>query len=266
MYDIHPTRASTSTQTTLPAGLISASAVPPLPAIDRTPPAIQIALPDGRQTQLPGVLWPNPAVWELATRTPGAGPPPIEVRQLKRKQSNVLTGAWHDLGAETRLFSYTAFGLYVLDEPIAVATAGTTVNASVEQSAGLNRVNTIELTRICRSSAPHAKGVLRAMLRLWRDFLAVPYWAFRTDVEKRALVTYSMPGKKGGNLYRFDGWVRLRDCRPWHGNGTWQNGSRVGTPEGLWVYWLPDGHQPTPAARDAAPPPVGTAGRAERCA
>ena len=153
----------------------------------------------------------------------------------------MLTGAWHDLGEETRLFSYTAFALYVQDEPVAVATAGTTVSASVEQSAGLDRLNTIELTRICRSPVPAAKGVLRAMLRLWRDFLAVPYWTFRPDVTKRALVTYSLPGKKGGDLYRFDGWVRLRPCRPWHGNGTWQHGSRVGTPEALWVYWLPDG-------------------------
>ena len=42
----------------------------------------------------------------------------------------MLTGAWHDLGAETRPFAYTAFGLYVQDEPVAVATAGTTVSAS----------------------------------------------------------------------------------------------------------------------------------------
>jgi hypothetical protein len=161
----------------------------------------------------------------------------------------VLTGAWHDLGEETRPFSYTAFGLYVQGEPVAVATAGTTVSPSVEASAGLDRLNTIELTRICRSPAPAAKGVLRAMLRLWRDFLAVPYWSYRPDVAKRALVTYSLPGKNGGDLYRFDGWVRLRPCRPWHGNGTsWQRGSRVGTPEALWAYWLTDGQAPEPAA------------------
>ncbi len=232
----------------------SASAIPPLPAIDGSPPTIRVALPDGGQAQLPGVLWPNPSVWTLGERTPRASRPPIEIRQLTRKQANVLTGAWHDLGEETRLFSYTAFALYVQDEPVAVATAGTTVSASVEQSAGLDRLNTIELTRICRSPVPAAKGVLRAMLRLWRDFLAVPYWMFRPDVTKRALVTYSLPGKKGGDLYRFDGWVRLRPCRPWHGNGTWQHGSRVGTPEALFVYWLPDGHEPAETAESAQRP------------
>jgi hypothetical protein len=236
--------------TPLPGTLLPA-AIPPLPEIERTPPALRVALPDGSQAQLPGFLWPNPDVWSLAdlTRT---GPPPISIRQVKRKQSNVLTGAWHDLGAETRLFSYTAFILYVLDEAVAVATAGTTVSASIESSVGLTRLNTIELTRICRSDAPRARGVLRAMLRLWRDFLARQYWTWRTDVEKRALVTYSLPGKRGGNLYRFDGWVRLRGCRPWHGQGTWQSGSRAGTPEGLWAYWLPDGIPPAPPSDTAA--------------
>ena len=33
----------------------SASAIPPLPAIDGSPPTIRVALPDGGQTQLPGV-------------------------------------------------------------------------------------------------------------------------------------------------------------------------------------------------------------------
>jgi hypothetical protein len=224
--------------------------LPPLPKVDLTPPPIRVALPDGSQAQLPGVLWPSASVWVASAHTPSAAPPPIEVRQLTRKQSNVLTGAWHDLGEATRPFSYTAFGLFVLGEPIAVATAGTTVSASVEQSAGLNRLNTIELTRICRSPAPAAKGVLRAMLRLWRDFLAVEPWTYRLDVEKRALVTYSLPGKTG-HLYRFDRWVRLRGCRPWHGNGTWQHGSRVGTPAALWVYRLPDGHDPDAHANSA---------------
>jgi len=134
--------------------------------------------------------------------------------------------------------------LYVAGEPLAVATAGTTASASVDQSVGLNRLNTIELTRLCRSPDPKAKGTLRAMLRLWRDFLAVPSWPFRPDVEKRALVTYSLPGKRGDELYRFDGWVRLRCCRRWYGDGTWQHGLRVGKPEALFVYWLPDGRPP----------------------
>jgi len=32
------------------------------PDVTRAPPAIPVALPDGGQAQLPGVLWPNPAV------------------------------------------------------------------------------------------------------------------------------------------------------------------------------------------------------------
>ena len=108
----------------------SASAIPPLPDIDRAPPAIRVALPHGGQARLPGVLWPNPSVSTLSDRLPRTAAPPIEIRQLNRKQAIVLTGAWHDLGAETRPFAYTAFGLYVQDELVAVATAGSTVSAS----------------------------------------------------------------------------------------------------------------------------------------
>ncbi len=226
---------------TFPTGLV----MPPLPEIDRTPPTIVIALPDGGQAQLPGVLWPSPHIWNLAARhhTRRSGPP-VEIRQLTRTQSNVLTGAWHELGAETRRYSYTAFGLFVQGEPIAIATAGSTVSKSVEKSVGLDRGNTIELTRLARSPDPKAKGVLRAMLRLWRDFLAVPYWTFRPEIPKRALVTYSLPGKHGGQLYRFDGWQRLRACRPWHAPCGWQTGgSRCGTPEALWIYRL-DNYDP----------------------
>jgi hypothetical protein len=70
-----------------------ASAIPPLPAIDGSSPTIRVALPDGGQTQLPGVLWPNPSMWALTERTPRTASPPIEVRQLTRKQANVLTRA-----------------------------------------------------------------------------------------------------------------------------------------------------------------------------
>ena len=89
---------TTGDTVTLPPSLQSASAVPPLPDFDRTPPTIRVALPDGGQAQLPGVLWPNPSVWTLTARTPRAAGPAIAIRQLTRKQANVLTGAWHDLG------------------------------------------------------------------------------------------------------------------------------------------------------------------------
>jgi hypothetical protein len=220
--------------------LADPDAIPPLPALHT--PTVQIALPDGLHTTLPGALWPNPEIWALSDQADRRAPAPIEIRPIKRKESNALIRAWgtHALGAERRPFGYTAFALFVLGEPIAVATAGTAQSASVDKPHGLHRANVIELTRLCRSEHPRARGCLRIMLRAWRDFLATGSWGYYPDTEVVALIAYSMPGRPG-HVYRTDGWVRLRDCKPWAGAGTWSRGSRTGShPEALWVYWLPD--------------------------
>jgi hypothetical protein len=217
-------------------------AIPPLLAI---PPAIvTVALPDGGQAQIPGVLWPQRDLWaESDRRTRNGRSPAIEVRRLTRKEANVLAGAWSPLGRESRPFGYHAFALFVKDEPIALASAGSTVSASVDAELGLHRRNVIELTRLCRSEAPAAAGSMRVMLRIWREFLATTYWPYYPETTKVALVTYQLPGSEG-HIYRTDGWVRLRGCKPWGGPGTWQNGSRTGShPDALWGYFLP-GHRP----------------------
>ena len=89
----------------LPFPLPNTAAIPPPPDVTRTPPTVTVGLPDGGQAQVPGVLWPNPAVWKMAQRPARTGRPPIEIRQATRRQANELTGAWHDLGAETRPFA-----------------------------------------------------------------------------------------------------------------------------------------------------------------
>ena len=211
---------------------------PDLPNI--VPPMLTIALPDTGQVQIPGTAWAAPDIWAASERRVRAGAPPaIEIRQLTRKESNQLAEGWHPLGAETRPFGYHAFALFVQGEPLALATAGTTHSAIVDKDLGLHRRNVIELTRLCRSSDERAKGTLRVMLRLWRDFLAVPYWPYFENTEKIALVSYSMPGKPG-HVYRTDGWARARGCKSSGGGGTWSGPSRLGSvaPEGLWVYWL----------------------------
>lgn len=229
-------------RTGAPPPTVDLNAIPPLRAI--TNPTINVTLPNGAQTQIPGVLWPEPNLWAASERRARAGAPPaIEIRRLTRRESNPLCDLWSPLGAETRPFGYHAFALFVKGEPIALATAGSTVSASVDQELGLHRHNVIELTRLCRSDDPAAAGSLRVMLRLWREFLATAYWPYYPDTTKIALVTYQLPGSQG-HIYRTDGWVRLRDCKPWGGGGTWQNGSRTGShPDGLWAYFLP-GHRP----------------------
>lgn len=232
-----------------PPPILDLAAIPPLKVIAN--PTIPIALPDGEQVQIPGAIWPHPNLWAPCERRARAGAPPaIEIRQLTRKESNVLCERWHPLGAETRPFGYHAFALFIDREPLALATAGSAHSASVDKKLGLFRRNTIELTRLCRApetTHPKAKGTLRVMLRMWRDFLAVPYWPYFKDTEKIALISYALPGT-AGHVYRHDGWWRARACKPWGGRGTWSKGSRTGkAPNALWVYWTA-GYEPPHAA------------------
>jgi hypothetical protein len=232
-----------------PPPILDLRAIPPLQVVPN--PTINIALPNGEQAQIPGAVWPEPDLWAASERRARAGAPPaIEIRQLTRRESNPLCERWHPLGAETRPFGYHAFALFVNGEPLALATAGSTHSASVDKELGLLRANTIELTRLCRApehTHPVAKGTLRVMLRLWRDFLAVPYWPYFQDTEKVALISYSMPGK-AGHTYINDGWIRARACRAWGGGGTWSNAPRAGQqPQALFVYWL-SGQRPPHAA------------------
>lgn len=184
-------------------------------------PTLRVALPGGDQLELPGALWSNLDVWTASADK--AGPAPIEIRVLTRQEANGYVGAWHDLGPETRCFGYAAFAMVVFGEVLAVATSGSTVSASVEKGLALTRLNCIELTRLCRAPEDKAKGVLRAMLRLYRDFLALAYPPKNKNAAPtRALVTYSMPGR-AGLVYRFDGWLRVRGC----------------SDKALWVYAIP---------------------------
>jgi hypothetical protein len=247
-----PTLAPLAAPTWWPSGRVKVP--PPRPP---TAPLIQVLLPDGQQLTLPGEEWSNPTIWDAAGRALDSRPP-IEIRQITRKTSNALIEQWgtHPLGIERRLYGYTAFALYVLGEPIALASAATTHSASVDKQHGLRRGNVIELSRLCRSDNPHARGSLRIILRAWRDFLSTAYWRYYPQEEVIALVSYSMPGKTG-HTYRTDGWQRLRNCRPWGGASNWSAPSRTGsTPAALWVYWLAE-HQRRPPLT-SPPQPAGT--------
>ncbi len=234
----------------LPPAMLDPAAIAPLAPVN--PPSIAVAMPDGSTVQIPGAQWPQPDVWAASERRALLGErPPVQIRRLTRKEANLLAADWHPLGAETRPFGYHAFALFVAREPLALATAGRAHSAIVNGPLGLRRENCVELTRLCRSPQAKAHGSLRVMLRLWRDFLAIPYWPYYAHVEKVALISYSMPGKSG-HVYRHDGWERVRACKRSGGGGRWARPSRVGSlgPEALWVYWLPREH----AASDAVSP------------
>ena len=151
-----------------------------------------------------GVPWPEGQVELLS--------------EITKADANALLRHWqHPLGEWRRPFGAQYFGLAVDGEAAAVAVSGSTVGA---RSAGYPRREVVELGRIARS--PQHPGIMRVMLRLWRDYLAQrwerDYWPVA------AAVSYALPGK-AGNLYRLDGWRSLGFVKPWKYSGGYSNPS-----------------------------------------
>jgi hypothetical protein len=178
--------------------------------VERT---LWLAGPDGEQLSLPGSLWP------AGCAMGGGGP--IYFGPMPLSDANTLLEAWeHPLGAYKRPFGYQAWGMAVDGQPVSVVVSGSTVSATVREKGGRvwKRRELVELARIAR--APDHPGVMRAMLRLWRDYLACrwTYWPVK------AAVSYALPGREG-NLYRFDGFAYHGTRKPWGGSATWSNPS-----------------------------------------
>jgi hypothetical protein len=179
-----------------------------------------------QQLVLPGALWPAGCERGHAD--------PLFFAPITRRQANELLVAFgHPLGPYTRPFGYQAWGLAIDGQAVAVAVSGSTVGA---RAAGFARREVVDLARIARH--PDHPGIMRVMLRLWRDYLA-PRWDYWPV---QAAVSYALPGKTG-NLYRFDGWRKAGHCKPWGGGGTWSNPSRANTMadgiKSLFVYDYP---------------------------
>jgi len=163
-----------------------------------------------QQLALPGTLWPQGCDFGQAN--------PLFFSEVTLDQANELIEAFgHPLGPFNRSFGRQAWGLAIDGKAAAVAVSGSTVGAT---SAGYKRAQVVDLARIARH--PAHPGILRVMLRLWRDYLAGrwDYWPVQ------AAVSYALPGKEG-NLYRFDGWRFWGYCKPWAGGGTWSRPSRA---------------------------------------
>lgn len=165
-----------------------------------------------QQLVLPGTLW-------TAGCDRGQGDP-LFFAPINKDQANELLVAFgHPLGPFTRPFGYQAWDLAIDGQAVAVAVSGSTVGAT---AAGYKRREVVDLARIARH--PDHPGIMRVMLRLWRDYLG-PSWDY-WDAPVQAAVSYVLPGK-WGNLYRFDGWRKYGDCRPWAGGGTWSKPSKA---------------------------------------
>lgn len=164
---------------------------------------------------------PQPRLLEV----PMAGLYPITM-----DRANGALVAWgHRLGAVRRPFHGEAYGLEVQGDLVAVATSHSIVNGPV---AGFERGEVVELSRLA-AARPWAN---RVMLRLWREVCA-PRWA---SWPVRAAVSYSHNAHHRGDLYRFDGWERIRDDAGSSGGGTWgrqrQNTDAVYGRKTLWLF------------------------------
>jgi len=181
-----------------------------------------------------GVPWPEGQVELLS--------------EISKRDANALLRHWrHPLGEWRRPFGAQYFGLAVDGHAAAVAVSGSTVGAT---SAGYQRREVVELGRIAR--APEHPGIMRVMLRLWRDYLAQRwernYWPVT------AAVSYALPGK-AGNLYRLDGWRNLGFVKPWTYAGGYSNPSAANSiadgRKRLYVY----PYATTPSRPQGAVPP-----------
>lgn len=138
--------------------------------------------------------------------TPAAGLYPIALGDANR-----LLVAWkHKLGACERPFHSEAFAFEVHGEPIAVAISASIVNGPV---GGFGRMEVVELARQGASRS----WANRVMLRLWREVCAPSWPCWKV----KAVVSYSHNGMHSGQLYRFDGWRKVRDDAGSSGGGTW---------------------------------------------
>lgn len=156
---------------------------------------------------------------------PISGLYPIDVAVANR----FLVEVEHKLGACNRPFGQEAYALEVDGRIVSVAISASIVNGPV---AGYERQEVVELARLA-ASEPWAN---RVMLRLWRE-LCAPRWRYWPV---KAAVSYSHNGMHRGDLYRFDGWEKVRDDAGSNGGGSWSR-KRYATDvvhgrKSLWVW------------------------------
>jgi antitoxin VapB len=107
--------------------------------------------------------------------------------------------------------------------------------------AGLSRTQAVELSRVCAERP----DLCRVALRLWREFV------FPGMREARGVswaVSYQDAALHSGNLYRFDGWVRLGFSH----SGTDTRSGRPGRDKWVWAWNADPAIRKSPLPRIAA--------------
>lgn len=164
---------------------------------------------------------------------PIAGLEPIPIRD-----ANALLVEWgHKLGPCERPFGQEAFALLIEGRYTCVAISASLVSpyiADVNKRILYRRKQVVELARLC--APPGVRWVNRVMLRFWRELLA-PRWKYWPV---RAAVSYSHNAQHKGELYRADGWEKIRDNCGSGGGGTYSTKrdaeSAVNGAKTLWLW------------------------------
>jgi hypothetical protein len=179
------------------------------------------------------------------------GTAPAAFESLDMAAGNELLVAWgHRLGVLNRPFSQRCYALFVDGEPVSLAMSaapvGTPVQAEpdeidpdgkvVRRGERLRRQEVVELARLC--SAPGQAWASRVMIRVWREVFARRW----PDGPVSAAVSYSQNAHHRGDLYRFDGWTKVRERtgnQPGR-NCTWTRSRAADHParglKSLWVW------------------------------
>jgi hypothetical protein len=148
-------------------------------------------------------------------------PPIAHLEAIDRGVLNRALVAWqHKMGPWERPdFGKARFhGLFHNGELVAIAATDQLI---AETCAGLGRHEALELGRLCAVRP----GLCRPMLRLWREFI-FPAYGYRWAVSYQDAIEHS------GNLYRFDGWVKLGTSS----SGTDQRSGAKGRRKVIWGW------------------------------
>lgn len=158
--------------------------------------------------------------------------PVVAVMPVELDYANQLLIDWqHKLGSVHRPFRSEAWAVLVDGEPVSVAVSASIVSSTV---AGYRRDEVVELAR--QASRPGDGWASRVMLRLWRSVLAQRWKCWTV----KAVISYSHNATHTGDIYRFDGWRKVRDTCGSSGGGSWSR-SRYATDavhgkKTLWIW------------------------------
>ncbi len=154
--------------------------------------------------------------------------------------ANWLLEQWgHYLGPCHRPFGIDCWTFDVAGQPVSVAVGASIVSAHLVDDDGnelFRRDQVIELARLCSVE----RWATRLMLRWWREVGALRWSHWPVE----AAVAYSQNNRHAGDIYRWDGWKRVRsNSGSGQGGGTWTKHrdtahAAVG-PKSLWVWRYP---------------------------